>query len=171
MRPVAMVELRAGDWATLGADATALRMAVFVQEQGIDPAIELDDTTPRPCMPWPITAWPSPWPPAACCTRHRATREAAWPSIAWCAASAGRAVLDALVRAAQARGDAQVTLHAQCSAGAFTAAPALCPWARCSRKHRPHHHAGARFLNYSIDSCLRLSGKRQSLWFEACWMG
>jgi ribosomal protein S18 acetylase RimI-like enzyme len=31
----------------------------------------------------------------------------------------GRAVLDALVRAAQARGDAQVTLHAQCSAEGF----------------------------------------------------
>lgn len=41
-----MVELRVGDWATLGADATALRMAVFVQEQGIDPAIELDAHDP-----------------------------------------------------------------------------------------------------------------------------
>jgi len=38
-----MVELRVGDWATLGRDATQLRMAVFVQEQGIDPAIELDE--------------------------------------------------------------------------------------------------------------------------------
>ena len=37
-----MVQLRVGDWATLGRDATALRTAVFVQEQGIAPEIELD---------------------------------------------------------------------------------------------------------------------------------
>ena len=35
--------LRLGDWATLGAEATTLRMAVFVQEQGIPAELEVDE--------------------------------------------------------------------------------------------------------------------------------
>jgi GNAT superfamily N-acetyltransferase len=47
----------------------------------------------------------------------------------------GRRLLDALVRAAQARGDREVVLHAQASAVAFsTSAPASCREARRSRK-------------------------------------
>jgi len=38
----AMVEVRVGDWAALGREAHALRTAVFVQEQGIDAAMEVD---------------------------------------------------------------------------------------------------------------------------------
>jgi hypothetical protein len=92
MRPVAMVELRAGDWATLGADATALRMAVFVQEQGIDPAIELDahDATAVHAVAYNRLAQPV----ATGRLLYEApgdARRAAWPSIAWCAASAGAA--------------------------------------------------------------------------------
>ena len=113
--------LRVGDWATLGADATALRMAVFVQEQGIDPAIELDDhdATAVHAVAYNRLAQPV----ATGRLLYEAPGDARIGRMAvdrvvrgqrW-----GRAVLDALVRAAQARGDAQVTLHAQCSAEGF----------------------------------------------------
>ena len=116
-----MVELRVGDWATLGADATRLRMEVFVQEQGIDPAIELDahDPTAVHAVAYNRLAQPV----ATGRLLYEAPGDARIGRMAvdrvvrgqrW-----GRAVLDALVRAAQARGDAQVTLHAQCSAEGF----------------------------------------------------
>ena len=116
-----MVELRVGDWATLGADATALRMAVFVQEQGIDPAIELDDhdTTAVHAVAYNRLAQPV----ATGRLLYEAPGDARIGRMAvdrvvrgqrW-----GRMVLDALVQAARARGDAQVTLHAQCSAEGF----------------------------------------------------
>jgi predicted GNAT family N-acyltransferase len=35
--------LRVGDWATLGRDATGVRLAVFVTEQGIDESLECDE--------------------------------------------------------------------------------------------------------------------------------
>ena len=96
-------------------------MAVFVDEQGVPPELELDEHDAH-CLH------------AIACNRlglavatgrllpseggearigrmavDRAVRGQRW----------GRMVLDALVQAARARGDAQVTLHAQCSAEAF----------------------------------------------------
>ena len=116
-----MVELRLGDWATLGADATRLRMAVFVQEQDIDPAIELDehDASAVHAVAYNRLAQPV----ATGRLLYEAPGDARIGRMAvdrvlrgqcW-----GRMVLDALVHAAQARGDAQVTLHAQCSAEGF----------------------------------------------------
>lgn len=116
-----MVELRVGDWATLGRDATALRTAVFVQEQGIAPEIELDalDATAVHAVAYNRLGLPvatgrllQDAPGEARIGRmavDRVLRGQRW----------GRMVLDALVQAASARGDAQVTLHAQCSAEAF----------------------------------------------------
>ena len=116
-----MVELRMGDWATLGRDATALRTAVFVQEQGIAPEIELDalDATAVHAVAYNRLGLPvatgrllQDAPGEARIGRmavDRVLRGQRW----------GRMVLDALVQAARARGDAQVTLHAQCSAEAF----------------------------------------------------
>ena len=116
-----MVELRVGDWATLGRDATALRTAVFVQEQGIAPEIELDalDATAVHAVAYNRLGLPvatgrllQDAPGEARIGRmavDRVLRGQRW----------GRMVLDALVQAARARGDAQVTLHAQCSAEAF----------------------------------------------------
>ncbi|WP_270175378.1 YbgC/FadM family acyl-CoA thioesterase [Diaphorobacter sp. ED-3] len=116
-----MVELRVGDWATLGRDATALRTAVFVQEQGIAPEIELDalDATAVHAVAYNRLGLPvatgrllQDAPGQARIGRmavDRVLRGQRW----------GRMVLDALVQAARARGDVQVTLHAQCSAEAF----------------------------------------------------
>lgn len=116
-----MVELRVGDWAMVGRDATQLRMAVFVQEQGIDPAIELDEhdaaavhavaynrlgqavATGRLLVYAPGDVR------IGRMAVDRVLRGQRW----------GRMVLDALVQAAQARGDAEVTLHAQRSAEGF----------------------------------------------------
>ena len=36
-----MISIRIGDWSHLGSDATAVRTAVFVQEQGINESLEL----------------------------------------------------------------------------------------------------------------------------------
>ena len=41
------IELRTGDWATLGAAAGALRTAVFVREQGIPAELEWDEWDAR----------------------------------------------------------------------------------------------------------------------------
>ncbi|MHA7602318.1 YbgC/FadM family acyl-CoA thioesterase [Alicycliphilus sp. T452] len=116
-----MVELRVGDWATLGRDATRLRMAVFVQEQGIDPAIELDahDATAVHAVAYNRLGQ------AVATGRllYEAPGDARIGRMAvdrvvrgqrW-----GRMVLDALVQAARSRGDRAVTLHAQCSAEGF----------------------------------------------------
>ncbi|MDA8449115.1 YbgC/FadM family acyl-CoA thioesterase [Acidovorax sp. NCPPB 3859] len=116
-----VVELRTGDWATLGPDAMRLRMAVFVEEQGIDPALEADALDAgavhvvaynRIGLPVATGRLLQPAPGEARIGRmavDRAVRGQRW----------GRAVLDALVDAARARGDRRVTLHAQCTAENF----------------------------------------------------
>jgi len=116
-----MVELRTGNWATLGRDATALRMEVFVQEQQIDPAIELDGEDGH-CVH--AVAYNRLGMPVATGRLlpaqdgvSRIGRMAVQRSVRgqrW-----GRAVLDALMQAAQARGDMAVALHAQRSAEDF----------------------------------------------------
>jgi len=120
-----MVELRTGDWATLGRDASPLRMAVFVEEQGVPPALELDEHDAA-CLHavaynrlgMPVATGrllPSEHGEGQSTGRigrmavDRAVRGQRW----------GRMVLDALVEAARARGDAQATLHAQRSAEGF----------------------------------------------------
>ncbi|WP_313313436.1 YbgC/FadM family acyl-CoA thioesterase [Pulveribacter sp.] len=116
-----MVELRTGDWDTLGRDATALRLAVFVQEQGIDPAIEIDD---QDALAVHAVAYNRLGLPVATgrllpavdgqgrigrMAVDRVVRGQRW----------GRAVLDALMQAARERGDSHATLHAQRSAEDF----------------------------------------------------
>lgn len=116
-----MVELRVGDWATLGRDATRLRMSVFVEEQGIDPEIELDahDAGAVHAVAYNRLAQPV----ATGRLLYEAPGDARIGRMAvdrvvrgqrW-----GRMVLDSLVHAARERGDAQVTLHAQRSAEGF----------------------------------------------------
>jgi hypothetical protein len=83
----AMLQVKTGDWAALGADAGRMRTAVFVQEQRIPAELEWDEADARPCMPWPTTAWGRPWPPGACCRHAMAwPRSAAWRCTRCCAA-------------------------------------------------------------------------------------
>lgn len=119
----AMAEVRTSDWSTLGRDATQVRTAVFVQEQGIPQRLELDALDAgavhavlynRLGMPMATGRLLQPEPGVGRLGRmavDRALRGTGW----------GRQLLDALVEAARARGDTRVDLHAQCRAKSFYA--------------------------------------------------
>jgi YbgC/YbaW family acyl-CoA thioester hydrolase len=116
-------ELRCGDWAALGADASALREAVFVQEQGIAASLVWDEADAcalhavarnRLGLPLAAARLVAVAPGVA-----KLGRMAANPLLR--GAGAGRAVLDALLAAARERGDSEVMLHAQASAVGFYA--------------------------------------------------
>ena len=116
-----VVQLRVGDWATLGREAAPLRMAVFVQEQGIAPELELDEHDAaalhavirnRLGQPIATARLLQPAPGEGRIGRmavDRVVRGQRW----------GRMLLDALTEAARARGDTLLTLHAQRSAEGF----------------------------------------------------
>lgn len=116
-----MVELRVGDWATLGSDATRLRTAVFVQEQGVSPELELDELDAASLH---AVAYNRLGLPIA--TGRLLPAENGESRIGRMAVDRtmrgqrwGRMLLDALVLAARERGDASVALHAQCHAEGF----------------------------------------------------
>ena len=116
-----MVEVRTGDWNTLGRDAARLRTAVFVREQCIPADVEADalDASARHAVLYNRLGQPvatgrllQQAPGVGRIGRmavDRSVRGAQW----------GRVLLAALVEAARARGDTQVQLHAQCSAQGF----------------------------------------------------
>ena len=116
-----MVEVRTGDWNTLGRDAARLRTAVFVREQGIPADVEADalDASARHAVLYNRLGQPvatgrllQQAPGVGRIGRmavDRSVRGAQW----------GRVLLAALVEAARVRGDTQVQLHAQCSAQGF----------------------------------------------------
>ena len=97
--------LRLGDWATLGAEATTLRMAVFVQEQGIPAELEVDEMDAL--------------------ALHAVAYGPQGQAVATgrlLPAQAGQARVGRMAEreaAARARGDREVLLHAQSSAAAF----------------------------------------------------
>jgi YbgC/YbaW family acyl-CoA thioester hydrolase len=117
----AMVHVRTGNWAALGADAQRIRTQVFVQEQKIPQELEWDDAdatalhavaynglgqavaTGRLLQPQPGLA--------------QIGRMAVHRVLRGC--GVGRQVLEALLAAASARGDREAMLHAQRSAQAF----------------------------------------------------
>ncbi len=114
-------ELRSGDWNALGRDALRLRMDVFVREQQIDPALEVDgrDEAARHVVVYNRLD-------QAVATGRLITEAPGVGRIGRLAVDRdlrgsrlGRQVLDALVEASQARGDHEVQLHAQCAAEGF----------------------------------------------------
>lgn len=114
-------ELRSGDWNTLGRDALRLRMEVFVREQQVDPALEVDgrDEAARHVVAYNRLGMPV-------ATGRLVTQAPGVGRIGRMAVDRdlrgsrlGRQVLDALVAASQARGDREAVLHAQCSAEGF----------------------------------------------------
>jgi YbgC/YbaW family acyl-CoA thioester hydrolase len=116
-----MVAVQVGDWATLGSEAGAIRKKVFVDEQGIPAELEWDaaDATcvhalARNRLGLSLaTGRLLPYEPGVA----KIGRMAVLPSQR--GSRIGRQVLDALMAAAKARGDASVLLHAQASAAPF----------------------------------------------------
>lgn len=117
----AMVEVRVGRWSELGRDAQALRTAVFVDEQKIPAELEWD-AADAGCLH--AVAYNR---LGAALATGRLLEHA--PGVAKIGRMAvlqtmrgsgvGRAVLDALIAAARARGDREVVLHAQRTAEPF----------------------------------------------------
>lgn len=116
-----VVSLRSGSWNDLGRDAERLRMAVFVQEQGVPREIEIDefDTVARHAVVFNGLQQPiatgrlvSDSPGVGRIGRmavDRSVRGGRW----------GRMVLDSLIEASRQRGDHEVVLHAQRHAEPF----------------------------------------------------
>lgn len=116
-----VVSLRSGNWNDLGRDAERLRMAVFVQEQGVPREIEIDefDTVARHAVVFNGLQQPiatgrlvSDSPGVGRIGRmavDRSVRGGRW----------GRMVLDSLIEASRQRGDQEVVLHAQRHAEPF----------------------------------------------------
>ena len=116
-----MIEVRVGGWSELGADAQAIRNAVFVDEQRVPAAMEWDagDATcvhalarNRLGLPLATGRMLEHAPGVA-----RIGRMAVSQSLR--GSGVGRAVLEALLRAARERGDHEAVLHAQTSAAGF----------------------------------------------------
>ncbi|WP_054018817.1 YbgC/FadM family acyl-CoA thioesterase [Piscinibacter sakaiensis] len=119
----AMARVELGRWDTLAAPAGAIRTQVFVEEQGIPAEMEWDAADAgalhavaynRFDAPIATGRLLQPAPRVGQIGRmavHQAVR----------GTRVGRQVLDALAQAAQARGDAELLLHAQTSAQAFYA--------------------------------------------------
>lgn len=119
------LRLQLGAWNDLGRFAGPLRMAVFVREQGVPPALEMDELDPL-CLH--IVAFDASGQAVA---TGRLLKDQDTPGAARVGRMAvaravrgqgvGRQVLDALLAAARQRGDTQVILSAQLHARAFYA--------------------------------------------------
>ncbi len=117
----AVMDMQTGDWACLGADASKLRAAVFVQEQGIAPEMESDpvDATALHAVAYNGLG--------QCIATGRLLqhasgvgkigRMAVHRALRGC--GVGQQVLHALMAAAKSRGDAEVMLYAQQGAQGF----------------------------------------------------
>lgn len=116
-----MVEVQVGGWSELGPQCQSIRTEVFVQEQHIPAEMEWDaaDTTclhalalNRLGMPLGTGRLLEHGPGVAKIGRMAVRRSLRGGHV-------GRAVLDALMQAARARGEREVLLHAQTSAAGF----------------------------------------------------
>jgi YbgC/YbaW family acyl-CoA thioester hydrolase len=124
-----MVHVRLGSWADLGKDAVRLRTEVFVQEQGIPIAMEWDEADKTAVHAVAFNQLGQ-----AVATGRLLTGQPGVSKIGRMAvsrvlrgSSLGRNILHALMTTAQARGDHEALLHAQCSAQGFYAPLGFAP--------------------------------------------
>jgi YbgC/YbaW family acyl-CoA thioester hydrolase len=124
-----MVEVRVGTWDELGSEASAIRSAVFVEEQRIPAEMEWDEADAS-CLHavaynrfgLPLaTGRLLPHVPGVAKIGRMAVSQSLRGS------GVGRQVLEALMKAARARGDREVLLHAQSSAAPFYARAGFAP--------------------------------------------
>lgn len=113
------VELRTGGWTEFGADALAVRTAVFVREQGIPLELEHDE---RDAQAVHCVAYRGSRPVGTgrLLTEGRIGRMAVLSDER--RSGIGRRILGELVACAAARGDREVELHAQQYVASFYAA-------------------------------------------------
>lgn len=115
-KPGDEVELRTGDWPALGAQALAVRTAVFVREQGIPLELEHDahDANAVHCLALRAgcAIGTGRLLPDGRIGRMAVLVDARRSGI-------GRKILEALVAEATARGHVEIELHAQCSVEGF----------------------------------------------------
>jgi len=116
-----MVDVRVGSWDELGAAAKSIRLAVFVQEQGVPLAMEMDAADAGALHALALNRLG-----VALATGRLLDVEQGDARIGRMAvvqamrgSGVGRSVLDALVQAARMRGCREVRLHAQIGAAAF----------------------------------------------------
>ncbi len=118
-----MVEVRVGPWSELGRDASSVRTAVFIEEQGIPMHMEWDEADPDPgCVhavaynrfgrPLATGRLLEHVPGVAKIGRMAVTQAMRGSGV-------GRSVLEALMQAARAQGHREAVLHAQTSAASF----------------------------------------------------
>jgi predicted GNAT family N-acyltransferase len=116
-RRLADLVVRVGDWPALGEHARAVRLAVFVQEQGIAPELELDDRDRTAVHAVAFDA------AGVAVATGRLLPDAHIGRMAVLKDMRGRGVgamiLRSLVAMAVARGEREVRLHAQRDAVAF----------------------------------------------------
>lgn len=120
-RGESMIDLRVGSWAAVGAQAQALRRAVFVEEQQIPAQLDEDGADADAVHALVLNRFGQ-----GVATGRLSSIGAARSKIGRMAVHAalrgsgvGRAMLNGLVEAARARGDREVMLHAQASAVPF----------------------------------------------------
>ena len=117
----AMVEMRVGNWATLGAAAQGIRTEVFVGEQKIAPELEWDDADQNAVHAVAFNRFGLPLATGRLLQHAagvgRIGRMAVRQGVR--GSGVGRDVLNTLLASAIERGESQVILHAQTSAQTF----------------------------------------------------
>lgn len=106
--------VEAGDWATLGSSAGAIREAVFVGEQGVPADMEYDEWDPRSLHVLARGPGGEPIGTGRLLPDGHVGRLAVLP--AWRGKGVGAALLSRLMAAARAGGMASLVLHAQAQA-------------------------------------------------------
>jgi YbgC/YbaW family acyl-CoA thioester hydrolase len=116
-----MVDVRVGGWDALGREAAAIRHTVFVEEQKIPAEMEWDAADEHCVHAVAYNPFGVPLATGRMLEHvpgvAKIGRMAVLPAMR--GSRVGRAVLDALMQAARARGEREVLLHAQTSAAAF----------------------------------------------------
>jgi YbgC/YbaW family acyl-CoA thioester hydrolase len=114
-------DIRVGDWAELGLDASRLRTAVFVQEQGIDLANESDEADRTAVHAVAYNALGQCIATGRLVSLGHSTGKIGRMAVhrALRGSHVGQGILNALMDAARQLGHAEVTLHAQRSAEGF----------------------------------------------------
>ena len=116
-----MLQLKTGDWAALGRDASAVRESVFIQEQGAPAEMVWDDADQHALHIVAYNGLAQPVATARLLPSDKGTSKLGRMAVVRVlrGAHVGQTVLQALTDAARKRGDTQLLLHAQRSAERF----------------------------------------------------